>query len=128
MVVSFLQMRLRVAKKKRLDNLSWNLGSLLLDFFRLYGVSFNYGQVGISVRNGGSYFLKEDRGKEWGNANPNRQSLLAIENPDMPELDMGRNSFQMPKIKRAFELVCFCFLLVFIFVFTVVSLYRLTKC
>jgi hypothetical protein len=29
--------------------------------------------------------------------------MLSIENPMQPELDMGRNSFQMPKIRRAFE-------------------------
>jgi hypothetical protein len=29
--------------------------------------------------------------------------LLYIENPDCPEQDMGRNSFMMVKIRRAFE-------------------------
>ena len=29
--------------------------------------------------------------------------LLAIENPESPGVDMGRNSHQLPKIKRAFE-------------------------
>lgn len=32
-----------------------------------------------------------------------RVNLLAIENPDMPEVDMGRNSYIMPKIRRSFE-------------------------
>ena len=29
--------------------------------------------------------------------------MLYIENPDAPDQDMGRNSFQMPKIRRSFE-------------------------
>jgi hypothetical protein len=32
-----------------------------------------------------------------------RQSILCIENPDYPDIDMGRNSFQMFKVKKAFE-------------------------
>ncbi len=32
-----------------------------------------------------------------------RPNLLYIENPDCPEQDMGRNSFMMVKIRRAFE-------------------------
>ena len=35
-----------------------NLGSLLLDFFQLYGRDFNFVNVGISVRNKGSYYNK----------------------------------------------------------------------
>lgn len=29
--------------------------------------------------------------------------IQAIENPDQPDADIGRNSFMLPKIKRAFE-------------------------
>lgn len=29
--------------------------------------------------------------------------MLYLENPDLPELDVGRNSYTMPKIRRAFE-------------------------
>jgi non-canonical poly(A) RNA polymerase PAPD5/7 len=50
--------------------LTWNLGSLLLDFFHLYGVTFNYVHTGISIRDGGSYF--EKRKKEDGWFYPNR--------------------------------------------------------
>jgi hypothetical protein len=32
-----------------------------------------------------------------------RPQLLAIENPDQPDSDIGRNSYMLPKIKRAFE-------------------------
>jgi DNA polymerase sigma len=81
------------------SGVSWNLGSLLLDFFHLYGSSFNYQELGISIREGGSYFHKTDR--VW--ANPGRQSILCIENPDQPDIDMGKNSFLMFKVKKAFE-------------------------
>ena len=29
--------------------------------------------------------------------------MLYLENPDVPELDIGRNSFMIPKIRRSFE-------------------------
>jgi non-canonical poly(A) RNA polymerase PAPD5/7 len=35
-----------------------NLGCLLHAFFELYGKQFNYQSVGLSVRDGGSYFAK----------------------------------------------------------------------
>lgn len=40
---------------------NWNLASLLMDFFALYGNSFNYYQTGVSIINGGSYFPKRMR-------------------------------------------------------------------
>lgn len=33
----------------------------------------------------------------------NRPGLLTIVNPDQPDQDMGKNSFLLPKIRRAFE-------------------------
>jgi len=35
-----------------------DLGQLLLEFFDFYGRHFNYYNVGISVRDGGSYYIK----------------------------------------------------------------------
>lgn len=43
---------------------SWNLGTLLLEFFHLYGISFNYFSVGISVAEGGSYLGKRKKCKQ----------------------------------------------------------------
>ena len=34
----------------------------------------------------------------------NRPNLICIENPLQPEVDMGKNSYNMPKIRRSFEL------------------------
>lgn len=43
---------------------SWNLGTLLLEFFQLYGMSFNYFSAGISITDGGSYLVKRKRCKD----------------------------------------------------------------
>ena len=48
---------------------SWNLGTLLLEFFQLYGMSFNYFSAGISITDGGSYLAKRKRSRD---NNPNR--------------------------------------------------------
>ena len=50
-----------------------NLGVLLLEFFELYGVNFNYGWAGVSVRGNGRYVKKEDG-----------ETTLYIEDPQMP--------------------------------------------
>ena len=54
-----------------------NLGVLVMEFFELYGKYFNYGETGISLRHGGSYFNKRERG--WRNYD--RSYLLSIEDP-----------------------------------------------
>jgi DNA polymerase sigma len=38
-----------------------NLGVLLIEFFELYGINFNYEMAGISIRGTGSYFSKDER-------------------------------------------------------------------
>ena len=98
MVVSFLQMRHRTDCATNLASAP-NLGALLLEFFELYGKDFNYGATGISVRHHGSYFPKRSRGWDY----PQRPQLLALENPDDASLDVGKNSFAMTRVKRAFE-------------------------
>lgn len=100
LIVSFLQMRCKVSSTLPTP-LNWNLGSLLIDFFGLYGTTFNFNEIGISIRNNGFYFLKETKGIEF--YNPSRPLLLSIENPEDPSIDMGKNSFNFPKVKRAFE-------------------------
>jgi DNA polymerase sigma len=44
-----------------LANPSWNLGTLLLEFFQLYGISFNYFSTGICIPEGGAYVPKRRR-------------------------------------------------------------------
>ena len=74
------------------------LGALLIDFFELYGRRLNTEEVGISCRGGGRFFAKRD--KTWHD--PGRPFLLAIEDPQDPTNDLGRNSYAAWQVKSAF--------------------------
>ena len=76
LAVSFLQMHPKI-RRGEIDP-SKNLGVLVMEFFELYGCYFNYQEVGISIRDGGSYFSKARRG--WQDSN--RPHLLSIEDPN----------------------------------------------
>ena len=76
LAVSFLQMHPKI-RRREIDPLK-NLGVLMMEFFELYGCYFNYQEVGISIRDGGSYFSKARRG--WQDSN--RPHLLSIEDPN----------------------------------------------
>ena len=54
LVVNFFQQHPREAAKDKGEN----LGTLLLEFFELYGRNFNYEQNGIQVRNEGIYIAQ----------------------------------------------------------------------
>eukprot|EP01137_Pigoraptor_chileana_P013615 Opistho-2@67330 len=97
MIASFLQMQPR--NRRALPTQQSNLGVSLIEFFELYGKDFNYIRTGISVRNGGSYFPKADRG--W--YDPFKPSLLAIEDPHQQDNDISRNSFAIAFVRQAFR-------------------------
>lgn len=78
LAVSFLQMHPKI-RRGEIDA-DRNLGVLVMEFFELYGAYFNFGTVGISVRDGGSYFNKRERG--WFNWT--RPDGLSIEDPAEP--------------------------------------------
>lgn len=59
LAISFLQMHPKI-RKGEIDA-GRNLGVLVMEFFELYGCYFNYEEVGISVRDGGNYFSKQNR-------------------------------------------------------------------
>ena len=75
LAISFLQMHPKI-RRGEIDP-EKNLGVLVIEFFELYGWYFNYNEVGISLRNGGSYFNKSRRG--W--AASKAPHLLSIEDP-----------------------------------------------
>lgn len=75
LAISFLQMHPKI-RRGEID-VEKNLGVLVMDFFELYGCHFNYDEVGISVRDGGTYFNKRMRG--W--YDPTKRSSLSIEDP-----------------------------------------------
>jgi len=81
---------------------NFNLGSLLLEFLELFGRKFNYEAVGVSVREGGSYFRKRDRQYAWMGGAARAPNLLCLENPLLPDVDVGRNAFNILTVKRAF--------------------------
>lgn len=78
LIISFLQLHPKI-RRGEMDAMK-NLGVLVMEFFELYGCYFNYQDVGISVRDGGSYFNKARRG--W--ADYHAPGLLSIEDPDEP--------------------------------------------
>eukprot|EP01083_Nonionella_stella_P097665 274498_1 len=101
MVVSMLQLHpVRQSKKfwRNVDS-EISLGGWLVSFFELYGKEFNYLKVGISIRDGGSYYRKDRRDR----LDKARPYLLSIENPLEPDLDVGKNSYMIIRVRRAFQ-------------------------
>ncbi|XP_024524838.1 non-canonical poly(A) RNA polymerase PAPD5 [Selaginella moellendorffii] len=97
MLITHLQMH---PSRHHGGNLETNLGVLLLDFFDLFGRSLNIREVGVSCADGGRFFSKVSKGF----VDYKRPFLLAVEDPQAPENDIGKNSFQIPKIRAAFVL------------------------
>ena len=99
LIISFLQHRERDAYNFGKPGL-YNLGCLLLEFFQLYGMQFNYSTTGISVRFDGGYFRKGERKEHF--VNPSRPFSLAVENPLDITMDVGKASFRISTVQRAF--------------------------
>jgi hypothetical protein len=96
LVISFLQLHPKL-RRSEMDARK-NLGTLLCEFFELYGRNFNYDQVGISIRKGGAYYSKRARG--WANYN-NQPFLLSIEDPQDPDNnDVARSSHGIRQVKQ----------------------------
>ncbi|XP_025835721.1 non-canonical poly(A) RNA polymerase protein Trf4-1-like [Agrilus planipennis] len=97
MCISFLQLHHRPESQL----VKANLGVLLIEFFELYGRKFNYMQTGIRIRDGGRYISKEEMQKDM--VDGHRPSLLCIEDPLQPSNDIGRSSYGVLQVKRAFD-------------------------
>lgn len=89
MCISFLQLHPRDIFNDRV-----NLGVLLLEFFELYGLSYNYSQIEFSIKQGGCYDRQESGTKP---------SPLCIDDPLQPGNNVGRGSFGIVAIKQAFQ-------------------------
>ncbi|XP_073286113.1 uncharacterized protein [Primulina huaijiensis] len=78
-----------------------NLGVLLVNFFDLYGRKLNTVDVGISC-NGVSttFFPKSSRGFSV----EGRPSLISIEDPQVPDNDVGKSSFNYYQVRSAFSM------------------------
>ncbi|KAE8125824.1 hypothetical protein FH972_020594 [Carpinus fangiana] len=77
-----------------------NLGVLLVNFFDFYGRKLNTSDVGVSCKGAGTFFLKSNKGF----ANRGRPFLISIEDPQAPENDIGKNSFNYFQIRSAFAM------------------------
>lgn len=95
--ISFLQLHHRPDQLNR----NCNLGVLLIEFFELYGRKFNYMLTGIRIKDGGRYINKEEMQKDM--IDGHRPSLLCIEDPLLPSNDIGRSSYGVLQVKRAFD-------------------------
>lgn len=77
-----------------------NLGILLVNFFDFYGRKLNTWDVGVSCNATGTLFSKSSKGFQKGD----RQCLLSIEDPQAPDNDIGKNSFNYFQIRSAFAM------------------------
>ncbi|KAL6205723.1 hypothetical protein ACLB2K_022976 [Fragaria x ananassa] len=77
-----------------------NLGVLLVNFFDFYGRKLNTSDVGVSCHGTGTFFSKNSKGF----TNKGRPFLIAIEDPQAPENDVGKNSFNYFQIRSAFAM------------------------
>ncbi|TFK68303.1 hypothetical protein BDN72DRAFT_960372 [Pluteus cervinus] len=102
LAVSFLQMHPKI-RRGEIDA-EKNLGVLVMEFFELYGCYFNYEEVGISLREGGTYFSKRKRGwfSEGGRGGGGGSGLLTIEDPADPSNDISKGSYAFPKVRTTF--------------------------
>ncbi|KAH9484478.1 Poly(A) RNA polymerase cid14 [Psilocybe cubensis] len=97
LAVSFLQMHPKI-RRGEIDP-EKNLGVLVMEFFELYGNHFNYDEVGISLRDGGTYFNKRQRG--WHAEY--KRNMLSIEDPADPSNDISSGSYNFHKVRTAFS-------------------------
>jgi non-canonical poly(A) RNA polymerase PAPD5/7 len=102
LIVAFLQHRERLAFNYRKHTV-YNLGLLLVEFFKFYGLDFNYFTTVISVRNDGFFFPKGERNEVF--CDDGRTNLLALENPLDPSSDVGKPSFRFQMVRVCYNFV-----------------------
>lgn len=103
LVVNFFQQHPREKAKDKDEN----LGTLLLEFFELYGRHFNHEQNGIQVRNEVGYVpidrLREQMIAMSGNK---RYGPLCIEDPLNQTNDVGRSTYHWNLVRNCFDHCC----------------------
>ncbi|XP_074290449.1 uncharacterized protein LOC141617163 [Silene latifolia] len=75
-----------------------NLGVLLVKFFEFYAHKLNTWDVGVSCNGRGTFFLKSRKGFQQNG----RPFLICIEDPQSPENDIGKSSYNYFQIRSAF--------------------------
>ena len=111
MIMTFLQLRESIeasewaGERGREDASEGCLGTLLIDFFELYGRKLNAEEIGISCGDADKttstnrFFVKSEKNFY----DERRPFLLSIQDPQDPENDLGRNSYAWRSVKAAFE-------------------------
>ena len=94
MVASFLQIYLALCPSS--PSSPSNYGLLLLGFLELYGVKFDFGSTGISLKGTGNHFEKRFWEENFG-----RTTLLIVD-PCNPKNNIASNTFGMENVKKAF--------------------------
>ncbi|XP_027341410.1 non-canonical poly(A) RNA polymerase PAPD5 isoform X2 [Abrus precatorius] len=99
---ALLTMLMAMLRNLRLGQASveHNLGVLLVHFFDFYGRKLNTSDVGVSCNGAGTFFLKSTKGF----STKGRGFLIGIEDPQAPENDIGKNSFNYFQIRSAFAM------------------------
>ena len=90
-----------------------NLASALLHFLEVFGLRLNYATVGVSVRDGGRFYPKRSKAKQfgWDRRDHDRENeLISVENPLDPSHDVGRNSFNIISVRRVLQHAYFALL------------------
>jgi len=67
------------------------LGEILYDLLAFYGEEFNYRELGISIVGEGMFYKKQTMDEN-----------LSVENPQDPDLDIGKSVRDFPNIARNF--------------------------
>ena len=85
LITAFLQYQDKVFTKEK------NLGELFIDLLTFYGEQFNYREQGISIIGDGTIFYK-----------PERSDFLMVENPQDPDIDLGKVVHEFETIRSNF--------------------------
>lgn len=99
LVLSFLQRH--PSARKHDVHAKTTLGNLLFDLFRHYGQEFRYGQVGISLLNGGCLFDRVARG--FTATTRTGQATLCLESPTEAGRDIGVGCHRIGVVRAAFN-------------------------
>jgi len=104
MVISMLQhTRRKLLSKQQQGEIEGDitqyedLGTLLLEYLDIYGLRFNYANVCIKMTSGGRYTKKPSKFRD-----PGRPGLLCLENPEDSDLDIGKGSYNIVRVRKAF--------------------------
>lgn len=101
LVVNFLQQHPRESAKLEGEN----LGTLLLEFFELYGRNFNYESIGIRIRDKEGYVPIEQLRQQM-DTHGNKTGPLCIEDPLNTTNDVGRSTYQWKHVQACFDHCC----------------------